>query len=1007
MKFHSLFLMLLILFAGCTPVTEQPPEQETPEEDNPQQSLIASIVTEEKFQEVSFHSGNLTISLKSNVTVSVEIPSDVSWVHFVSVKDMETRQIVLMVDENNTDAVREATVYLVGSASDIRQPYKIIQDYKPVAETEEFYSVGPEGGNIVIKLSTNMDHYTVSVPDEASSWLTFVTTKAMHTDLLTFSVAATNLYATRQASVSILSSSGTVIKQFIIKQNAKAISNNEIWYTTKYGYPIEISSAGFNSNLKENVYSEGYGRMIFDDDILVIPQDAFKGQSSLISVTLPNSVTTIQSGAFQDCTSMTDLYLSTHLASVEADAFANYGGTIHFNGEKLPDKCCAGATRLTALDLGNIVETIGDYAFDGCSSLSYIVFPESLKSIGRYGFRNCTSLTGISLPNVPLTIGEYAFYGSGLKEFTWYGRNLSVRPYAFSNSSLEKVTFVEEEGEYAYTIAEGTFESTKLKEIEISDHVTAIGSAAFKKTPMENVVIGKNLLTIGDDAFNSCPVQNIELTAMKPPKVGSKAFTSYYIRVSVPQGTELDYVTADTWKELLWSSTVLAINGFNDFLSYNSQFLFEPYAVFSLATNVTESFPLEIASIGLMADYDENNMTLDKASFIKEVPTSNEQIRVEEPVGPIQYRFTTPVSGLRPGEEIFFMCAFARFKNDERVWYSRIGSVVRYEWSMSKSASLLPGAANCHIVKPGSSVVFPATVGNTDIPVVAVSARVLWDSGSAIQTVIYEPDKTVTGYPTMTVFAGQKPGNAVVVAQNEIGDIVWSWHIWVTDADLEASKQTYRNVPHYVMDRNLGALSAAVSSPEAVGLAYQWGRKDPFMAMDQGSFETEDVSPATGSVGYTVQHPAVLLVRSDNPKDWVLKPKSAPVRWSAVKGIYDPCPSGWRVPERSMWAAAIRTREDRYQWNPSLGGVDLQEAFMTRVPCWYPFNRGSDTGFLLWGSMSENRNGEVFSDYIMGSSSGLSISATNRLTDLGAVRCVSEGWINGSHEGTDEEDWGL
>ena len=55
------------------------------------------------------------------------------------------------------------------------------------------------------------------------------------------------------------------------------------------------------------------------------------------------------------------------------------------------------------------VESIGDYAFYYCSSLTSITIPNSVRSIGKEAFYNCKGLTSITIPNSVTNIGEAAF----------------------------------------------------------------------------------------------------------------------------------------------------------------------------------------------------------------------------------------------------------------------------------------------------------------------------------------------------------------------------------------------------------------------------------------------------------------------------------------------------------------------------------------------------------------------------------------------------------------------
>ncbi|MBR4226480.1 MAG: leucine-rich repeat domain-containing protein, partial [Candidatus Methanomethylophilaceae archaeon] len=57
------------------------------------------------------------------------------------------------------------------------------------------------------------------------------------------------------------------------------------------------------------------------------------------------------------------------------------------------------------------VTSIGDYAFQNCSSLESVDIPSSVTSIGKYAFRGCSSLSSVEIPEGVTSIGQYAFQG--------------------------------------------------------------------------------------------------------------------------------------------------------------------------------------------------------------------------------------------------------------------------------------------------------------------------------------------------------------------------------------------------------------------------------------------------------------------------------------------------------------------------------------------------------------------------------------------------------------------
>ena len=70
-------------------------------------------------------------------------------------------------------------------------------------------------------------------------------------------------------------------------------------------------------------------------------------------------------------------------------------------------------------------ESIGNFAFYGCSKLCTLNLPSSLKSIGKQAFRACTGLTSVVLRNGVTNIDEHAFYGC--KQLTIYAESSSAQ----------------------------------------------------------------------------------------------------------------------------------------------------------------------------------------------------------------------------------------------------------------------------------------------------------------------------------------------------------------------------------------------------------------------------------------------------------------------------------------------------------------------------------------------------------------------------------------------------
>ena len=137
---------------------------------------------------------------------------------------------------------------------------------------------------------------------------------------------------------------------------------------------------------------------------------------SLVKVTLPDTVKTIPSDMFNECSSLREMNFPSSLEVIEYDAFWGTG----FTEIVLPDSVVSiwnyafkNCVNLRSIDLGNVV-SLGDGVFMGCSELTSIVFPDTIRDLsGNYMFDGCSKLTQITFPSIPVAV-EYSFLdGSG------------------------------------------------------------------------------------------------------------------------------------------------------------------------------------------------------------------------------------------------------------------------------------------------------------------------------------------------------------------------------------------------------------------------------------------------------------------------------------------------------------------------------------------------------------------------------------------------------------------
>ena len=300
---------------------------------------------------------------------------------------------------------------------------------------------------------------------------------------------------------------GANIESYTIKAGTMVVCTNAFykkWHLNSITIPDSVTHIGANPCAISNVRKIKCDSSFFEVDESALYS---KGKKTIIAFfnrnaskfTIPNSVTHIGDYAFNGCNSLSSITIPNSVTHIDGNPFVNSGVrkiicdsllfkvdefALYSKGQKT---LIAFFNRVASkFSIPDSVTHIGDYAFNGCNSLSSITISDSVTHIGDYAFYGCNSLYSITIHDSVTYIGDSAFMHCH-----------SLHSITIPNS----VTHI---GNHAFCCCES------LSSITIPDSVTHIGDGAFWWCRnLSSITIPSSVTYIGDSAFLYCNLTSI------------------------------------------------------------------------------------------------------------------------------------------------------------------------------------------------------------------------------------------------------------------------------------------------------------------------------------------------------------------------------------------------------------------------------------------------------------------------------------------------------------------
>lgn len=335
--------------------------------------------------------------------------------------------------------------------------------------------------------------------------------------------------------------------------------NNDDWNTLKsMTNLVELDISGMAvTSIPSSAFENKWGleKIVLPKKLETIGYAAFRG-TGLKEIELPENLTTLDSYAFQSCSSLANVKMSGKVTGISGYCF---------------QEC----KNLQKVELAEGLQVIHNGAFYLCNSLQSINFPSTLTLIDYDSF-NGTDLREIDIPASVENINYRAFCGNkNLKKVTFREGLINIGASTFSG--CESIDSIVCPSTLRMIDNSGFQDCKSLKKVQLNEGLVSINANAFRNcSNLTDIVLPSTLENCKGNAFRECGnIKTIEARSVLPPTTDGSCPLSNVdltgVTLYVPSWSVGEYQLADGWNSFY---TFQASNYLPQSIKVNKDFYF-------------------------------------------------------------------------------------------------------------------------------------------------------------------------------------------------------------------------------------------------------------------------------------------------------------------------------------------------------------------------------------------------------------------------------------------------